>query len=392
MVGSQLDAMEEVQVALNPNYPSCIIREEHINPNVVSMPVVHLPKCYDENEDSWISIVSHALHNGQISENWLLEAYGRAHKPTVSCLNFVGMQYIKHGMKVPPKNFLNETYSTIIHFVDYVYPEFFFQGLTDVVLSNDKYYFTYQVHTNSGSRSTLPIGCFDVYQYFPAVRANYEWLIRHPGLTAKGEQRPSEMEYLWDELTSVDADSLFEGYFSEHWAEYFGHYYRDVAHMGIWAMLMWLIKPDEESLEWRKNALPVYDLVSEHGECVFSGGSFYVPHEYDKLPRPAGTCNVCEVKLPCAEVYNVPGTFDCHYFCKAHAPKYTEPDTRHGLDSGFNCATCDFSGCPNRTHAQLQLAPRGRGQMLIHALKKVQKGELVLPQQVIDITNNLSIG
>jgi hypothetical protein len=288
-------------------------------------------------------------------------------------------------MKVPPKNFLIDVFKFMVYHVDFNHPELFFHGLTNVALSNDKFYYTYRFRRGEYF-DVAPLEQFDVYTRFPANVHNFNWLMMNPGLSGRSAHMPFELVHLWDMLTEASDNYDFDQHFGEHWLEYFGKQYRDVVHLGVWATLMWMIKPDEESATWRRDAMPIFECVEMYGECVFMGGDYWIPNEFEKLQRPVGTCFVCGIKLPCCEVYRDDHPDRNHtseYFCNVHRP---EIERFNLLGNRYECSDCPFTECPYNNAAKLVIqAPRGRGQILRNNLNKIQAGTLAINSDVVDV-------
>jgi hypothetical protein len=375
-----------------------IVREEHVNPNVANLPVVVLPSGIYNQESSYGSIISNALSEGSITENWMVTAYARTTVPPLAALNFVGYQFLRFGLKVPPKNFLIDVFKYGVYHIDYNHPEMFFNGLTNVALSNDKFYYTYRFGRGSYKGDPTKIYTveslenFDVYAPFHASKHNFDWLMAHPGLSgSRSENKPFELEHAWDMLQEASDEHDFDMHFGEHWREIFGKQYRDIVHLALWATIMWMIKPDEESAVWRRDAMPIFGFVEKAGECVYLGGDYWLPHEYQKLARPVGSCIVCGMKLPCAEIYrddNPEVNHETEYFCRVHRPPGSESWRHYAFtDEDFDCSACSFTECPYNNAAKLVVqAPRGRGQILRNNLNKVQAGTLAINSDVIDVS------
>jgi hypothetical protein len=385
--------MQEVQVGNMYSVDPCLVRENHINSVVLTNPTVYLPEGAFNQDSSYDSVISAALAEGAIDHNWMVTAYARTTKAPVQAVHFVAGQFARFGLEAPPHNFVTDVFKFLVYHIDYNHPELFFNGLTEVSLSNDKFYYTYRLCTSfGGAPEVTPIETFDVYKRFPVCVQNFHWLMNHPGLTRdSSEHRPFELVMLWDMLEEASESHDFDQHFGEHWMEYFGYgqKYRDVVHLAVWACLMWMIKPDEDSAAWRADVMPVFHHVREHGECVFSSGDYYIPGEFQKLERPVGTCCVCGVKLPCCQIYkddNPEVEHYSEYYCSKHAVD-TEPYHfgYYGRQLEFACSSCEFTECPHNNATKLVIAPRGRGQILRNNLKKIQQGTLVANSDVIDV-------
>lgn len=387
--------MQEIHLAYRYDDSNSLIREPHTNALVTSAnaPVL-LPQGVYNPEMSYDSIISAAISDGSIDCNWMISAYARTTTAPIQAVNFIGTQFSRFGLQPPPHNFVNDVFKYLVYHVDYNHPELFFNGLTECVISNDKYFYTYRFMRGHGNHPDVyPLEYFDVYKAFPACVQNFYWLMNHPGLSSSSsEARPFELTMVWDMLQEASESEDFDQHFGDHWREYFGYgqKYRDVVHLATWAGLMWMIKPDAESAAWRRDTMPIFTHVHEHGECVFCGGDYYVPGEFLKLERPVGSCCVCGIKLPCAQIYSDENPEVEHYteyYCQHHAPSDTpQCNGYYGTPQlEFSCSSCDFTECPYNNATKLIVAPRGRGQILRNNLKKIQQGTLVVNSDVIDV-------
>lgn len=306
------------------------------------------------------------------------ELYGDAFSCPDDALEYIAFIFSHYGWPIPPKDFAEDLFNNIVFFTDQWCPEFYFRGLSDVIMTDDHHWWEFVLKCEGSRFATVPPHESDLYTLWPDALESFQQLLNQPGLDHPHEYRPDEFSWLWswtlDNTTDEDGSprlAYVPDPKHEMYKSLYGSAFRDAMHMGLWAAAMWLINPvNDISRQWRHTYHPIFRATYDAGEALLYAGTIYTPIDYFKQQRAPGTCCVCGMRLFCCEVYE-DGAGNYSYFCSAHRPPDANPGglCHDSIGTVVSCEYCTLFGCP---HAQNKVAVhprRGRGQILKHTLR-----------------------
>jgi hypothetical protein len=258
------------------------------------------------------------------------------------CKQFVIDQFLSLRLVPPGDDFLYWCWEFMYYYVEQMDPYVFFFGGTDVVLTEENYHYQYSVTSgNRDSWEDVHPDNIEVFRYWPKGEEAWATMMRYPGLE---DFYPEVFEYFSEHFNYVRQDDHPEAY-KQEWTfiHRYGNKVNDFAHLGIWAVFMWMCSPMAKS--WRGNNHPIFDICYRDGECVINGWCFMSPEYYKRQERHPMSCASCGVVEHCVElvpINNQETKFICEHCCH---PQITE--------EGNTCGStqCAKTSCPNHPGA-----------------------------------------
>lgn len=270
------------------------------------------------------------------------------------CYDFMMSQFQRFQLPWAPMEMLRVFWNEAIFFLDVFSPDAFFGGLTDVISTEDRYYFTFEIQSEDGRLIHMPPEDIQTFKLWPPGNGNYEYMMRHPGL--KGDDTAWELKSLMEEFEEKvdwgENDDINEA------KTFFGSHFKNVSHLALWAGSVWLLSPLPAARKWREDTHLIFNAVYKYGECLVDFGNLYLPMQYKKLEVPVQTCVVCNTRLPCANPvkFSSGNWFFCCDACYTRTQQ-VENNPYHDRWQRSSCDHCALSSCP---HQQNKVAiPRG---------------------------------
>ena len=289
----------------------------------------------DKNMPDWDGVVPWydyqlAEHGGQ----GLLTQYGAMNEVNFECCEFIAFQFERWGLPTPDADLIEWCWNFAFYAVDQIDPYLWFGGYTDVVKADDTCYFQFSVREDlrEDFREIGPEH-LEYFEHAPEVsQRNFPKLYNSPTL----KNFDMIYDYFQDHM-SFGLDGMHESAYSDE-IKFFRRYGNKAAvdwmELGVWAAMIWLISPTEESRNWRYSFHPIFQLCYDAGSCILNDWTFYEPGYYMKHERPAKSCATCGTHEWCVELTQVRG-------------KNTEHICQSCLSEGepFPGATCGSKFC-----------------------------------------------
>lgn len=258
------------------------------------------------------------------------------------CYDFMMSQFQRFQLPLAAKGNFHVFWDAAIMFLDIFNPMAFFCGLTDVIATEDRYYFTHEIKMEDGRIMQCRPEEIETYKLWPAANGNYEFMMTHPGM--KGDDAIWELQEMFDvfeeHAMEIENTDIAEA------RQFFGSHFDNVAHLAMWSCAVWLLSPLPAAHQWRSMNHVVFQAVYQYGECLIDFGNVYNPMQYRKLAVPVQTCVVCQTRLHCAVPVQMP---DGNYlFCCEHCDPTPDARERYYFsERRRTCGECRFSHCPH---------------------------------------------
>lgn len=253
---------------------------------------------------------------------------------------FICDQYVRFGLRPPIDYLIDWCWGFVYHYIDVMDPSILFSGCTDVVQTEENYFYQYSFKTNGGGWSEADPGEVETYRYFPEGIKAWEILMSYPGLQHYFDYLDNYFTEHWDMIQPEYSNSYPE----EHkLIQYYGvKLTKDLAHLGVWASIMWICSP--MAREWRTKRHPIFSMCYEYGEGVLYEWCFYSKEYYQKLNRPAQSCVSCHSVEWCVELTQFadgPSQYICEHCLNPVTHSYATCGTR----------LCKKASCPHHPGA-----------------------------------------
>lgn len=201
--------------------------------------------------------------------------------------------------------------------VDQVDPYILFHGCTDVIKTDRTYYNQFSIREEEHHYWSEVSGeSAEHFELFPEGVQAYDVLMSRPGLQ---EYFDTIHDYFDDHIswyTSAEGSQFKES--DEYYLiNKYGPKTKDLMHLGVWAALMWMISPEEDSREWRAKHHPIFDMCYSEGSCFLHDWRFYPPTHYKMDHRPLQSCAECGAHEDCVELVQVVRTKAFRYICQS---------------------------------------------------------------------------
>lgn len=231
----------------------------------------------------------------------ILEHYGIhiASSGPRECFLFMMEQFHRFGINpIPQNDLLDICWQVALHYVDIFDPYLFFDGVCDVVRTDESYSYQYSIYDEHNDEWHETDSEFiDTFKYWADGAANWRVLYDRPGLEYAF---PSLYEYFlecWEEGYGLPIETDEE---LPHLYRKYGPQLKDLIHLGIWAAIMWMCSQEESAIDWRSQFHPIFNICYEEGSCiVLDGVHFAGPAYYKRVERRPGTCASCGIHEWC---------------------------------------------------------------------------------------------
>lgn len=255
--------------------------------------------------------------------------------------------------------------------IDSINPYTLYEGLSDVVFTQENRYFQYrslEASPNGVQSLDLMPETLETFRFEPGLARN-NWQIQYNTGKLDGLLEPigetlseimsKEVSYSKEyreeqELRGLNGDA------PEHWMlleEEYGEIFWGVLEIGVWATILWICHPeDKQARDWREFHSTVFFAVyngmkhthkingmkihhTEVGTALFQGWDVYEPNEFERIPRQPLSCYYCGIVEHCVALNNINGN-DTRYLCEGCR-------TGEEAFAGVTCGTrnCDHSEC-----------------------------------------------
>ena len=272
----------------------------------------------------------------------LLQQYGGDSQKNYEVYDFMESQFKRFGLIPPQEDVLEWCWDMAFYLVDQVDPYIFFQGATDVVLTNEPYYHQCAVREEPDAPfEEIEPENLELYRYWAEGSESYHELMKYPGLQ-------EHFEHIYESLMDY-VGNMYDGddCFLREAREKYGPKAKDLIHLGTWAAVMWMISPQAKS--WRFNFHPIFQLCYEGGACLLNNWRFYGQEYFYITPRQIKSCGKCGIHEWCAELVQDKESKNFIYMCEScESDKEPFP--------GRTCGTrmCTVVKCPNHpAHAEI---------------------------------------
>lgn len=256
----------------------------------------------------------------------LLQQYGAMNEANFEACEFIKYQFHRFGLPEPDQDLAEWCWKFAFYGFDQVDPYLFFHGISDVYKTNEALYYQFAVrHHEHEPFEEISGDSAEFFRHTPnEYQQNFYSLYNSPTL----KNFDSIYDYFEDHVGHI-LDTMHESYYPDE-VEFFRRYgkknARDWMELGVWAAIIWMIGPDEESRNWRYSFHPIFQLVYDHGSCLLDDWTFYKPGLFIMDERPVKSCSVCGVQDWCVEL--------------------TQMKNRDGFTSGYICSHCASDGEP----------------------------------------------
>ncbi|RLA62969.1 MAG: hypothetical protein DRQ88_13030 [Epsilonproteobacteria bacterium] len=296
-------------------------------------------------------------------------------------LNYMRKQFRRFNIKPPCDDLMEFAWNTIFKVVDLIDPFFMFEGFTDVIETEDCYYYQYSINEMEGivDPGEISPDQLKTFEYWPDTvnepggKAAWNVLNDNPGF----EEMFECLHDIWKD--EVDSDLNYNPEVTEL-ARRYGSQFMKLLHLGSWAGLMWMLDPtDKSAAHWRKEYHPIFRACYETGSCIIKEMTIFDASEFKKINRASKSCASCGLRAWCVEL--VAGKKEAHYTCEnCHTGGIPFP----GLDCGQR--KCYKSSCPfhpiqkaeNPEAARFQMRMR-KAEDVFGPLQKLPNGKLTRP-------------
>ena len=170
-------------------------------------------------------------------------------------LDFMEGQYRRFKMMPPQRDFIEWCWEQAFYYIDQFDPYALMSGCSDVIKTEECFYYQYAV-SNDGENwvevSPTELETFRLWEEDGKNKGEEAWrvLMDYPGLP---EYFDHIYDYFQDHFHYIMEDDHPECYERE-W-EFIRKYGKEniehLAHMGIWAAIMWMCSPIPEAKDWR---------------------------------------------------------------------------------------------------------------------------------------------
>lgn len=272
--------------------------------------------------------------------------YGGKSLSVKEAFPFIVAQYERFGQEVPDMDMLSWCWDQAFYYIDQFDPYALMTGSCDVIKTEEAYYYQYAVSDDGKSWMEVEPDEVETFRYWDKGEESWNILMQHPGLE---EYFDHIYDYFDDHFSYIRDDDHAEAY-GEEWElmNKYGPKTQDIAHLGIWAAIMWMSSPLEEAKAWRYEFHPIFNICYEHGACVLHAWTFHDPNYFERLERRPKTCAKCGIDSWCVD-YTMIASEQQSYICE------------HCLSDGLPfpgrvCGTrlCEKTSCP---HHPVSLAP-----------------------------------
>ena len=256
--------------------------------------------------------------------------------------------------RLPCTELLEWAWDFAFQAIDQVDPYLFFHGATDVIKTDEPYYYQFSIRYDdeepwedvSGEEA-------EHFKYWKEGEKVFFYLLDKPGLQ---EYFDGIYDYFSDHMAYA-MEAMNDGYDSYYLEETLHKRYGDsfvhLAHLGVWSALMWMISPEAKS--WRYDHHPIFRNVYSGGECLLNGWNFHSPQYFKKAERPVGSCAECGVKDWCVELVQ-DDEMNIKYTCQ-HCQ--TGGDPFPGAICGTKmCSRLECEHHPDHVHARSMVGSR----------------------------------
>jgi hypothetical protein len=250
---------------------------------------------------------------------------------------FMISQFIRFNVALPRPDLLIWCWEMAFYYIDQYDPYLFFWGMSDVIKTEDNYYYQYALRDGDDRWYEVEADELETFAQWSGFEGRFQDIYNTPGLS---EYFDGVEDFLQNHIADVASDP--HGYPQEDkfYRQYGKHAY-DYIHLGLWAAIVWMISP--EAGWWRHKFHPIFQMCYDYGECIIHTWTFYEPTEYRKLNRPAHSCVQCGIQEYCVELSQVdrPGVNGTYFMCE---------NCLHPKPFGENfCGSreCEKFSCPN---------------------------------------------
>ena len=233
----------------------------------------------------------------------VLEYYGVSRTVNEDCFYYMMDQFKRFGIyPIPQNDLLSWCWSTALYYIDTYDPYILFDGLTDVVRTNEGYYYQYSLFDDETQRwSDVNAEYIETFKLWPDGAKNWHIMNDHPGLT---KHFMGLYDYFIEHFDFIEFESNNQ-YYDEERAliTKYGPKTRDLCHLGIWATIMWMCSQFEAAVAWRNKFHPIFNFCYEEGACVVVDGNHFAgPTHFKRHERAANSCSKCGVVDWCVEI------------------------------------------------------------------------------------------
>lgn len=297
----------------------------------------------------------------------LMTEYGAMRDKNFEALEFITMQIrdrLTSGF-TPDEDVVEWAWNFAFYAIDQMDPYMFFHGYTDVVKSDESLYYQFEVREDF-NEEFREIDCeyLEYYKLFPEgaiknFRILYNDLNEKKGLLKNFD---TIYDYFHDHVGMIEAE-MHEGYYPEE-VSFFRRYGAQNAkylmERCVWAALIWMISPEQESRNWRYSHHPIFQIVYDHRACVLDHWTFYRPGLFQMSERPLKSCAKCGTQEWCVELTH--GKEKTEFICQSCL-------SNGEAFPGMTCGTkmCTALECPN--HPAHEHAKSLKGQQKIRQIE-----------------------
>lgn len=233
----------------------------------------------------------------------IFEYYGVQRMNPHPCMEYIMQQFKRFGVwPIPQNDLIGLCWETALHYVDVYDPYLFFDGVCDVVKTDEAYFYQYSVKDEGTSGvetwTDVDVEYVETFRYWPAGSANWQVMNESPGLKEYFSSLYDFFEDCWDMNNGFPGDDDLVALQKKY-----GPKTKDLIHLGIWSAVMWMCSQEPEAVDWRDKFHPIFNTCYAEGSCIVIEGHHFVgPSYYKRVERAPGTCAECGVKQWCIEL------------------------------------------------------------------------------------------
>ena len=279
----------------------------------------------------------------------VLKYYNGGNQIPADAYYFMIEQFKRFSQHPPESDMLEWCWDQAFMYVDSYDPYVLMSGCSDVIKTDEAYQYQYSLSDDGRTFYEVAADEIETFKLWDKGTEAWEILMRHPGLETYFDHF---YEYFTEHFDYVKNDDHPECYEKE-WAliRKYGPKTQHIAHLGLWAAIMWMSSPNEEAKHWRADSHPIFANCYDTGASVYAGWTFYDSDHHRRIERPPQTCSRCSTDQWCVTLESTIGSYICENCISEGLPF-----------PGMTCGTkaCEAFSCPNHPNFSTDLVAAKR--------------------------------
>lgn len=228
------------------------------------------------------------------------------------CIDFCLSQYVRFGLHYDADTLMavQAAASATFRYVDSFHPYALFSGVSDVDVTQDWSYYSYQIIDDFGKTTCREADpqFLETFVYMPGQAEHmFNEMLARPGL----EALPNDVghgiddmleggngEEIWDAFGEETEAALRRLCTAPGAAEHDKKRLRAYVDIAAWAAFIWLASPYGRDYRRRHS---IMEAAMDFGEVILMEGTIIAPTHYIKHDRPPLACHRCHCQVWCVE-------------------------------------------------------------------------------------------